>query len=110
MKSEVEARWKKDFLVLLDEEYGYRSWFWFPSMSVSELEKWWKKLDSVEPYFMTPKPLPGGLYQASEDEIDLFLALEKSGKYYMAHTHCDDDSFLINLDGKKLFHKGYSGK
>ncbi len=72
MKPEIEERYKEDFVVLLGEEYGYRKWFWFPSMSAAELEVWWSELETVEPYFMAPEPLPGDLYQVEEeDEYDL---------------------------------------
>jgi len=108
MKPEIEARYKEELLVLLDEEYGYRKWFWFPSMPAEELEGWWTDLETVDPYFMTPEPLPGDLYQAEdEDEFDLYKNLEAGHGYYTAHTHCDDDSVLIRPDRTKVFHKGY---
>lgn len=108
MKPDIESRYRSDFLVLLDEEYGYRKWFWFPSMGKHDLEKWWSQLETVDPYFMTPEPLPGELYQVEDDdEYDLFIKLDKAGSHYFAHTHCDDDSVLIKPDKTKLFHKGY---
>ena len=108
MKPEIENRYRSDFLVLLVEEYGYRRWFWFPSMGKDDLEKWWAQLETVVPYFMTPKSLPGELYQvAVGDESDLFIELERAGSHYFAHTHCDDDSVLIRPDKTKLFHKGF---
>ncbi len=77
-------------------------------MSPTDLEEWWSKLESVEPYFMTPEPLPGDLYQAEdEDELDLFAELEKQSRYYSAHTHCDYDSVLLKPDKTKILHKGY---
>lgn len=65
-------------------------------------------MESVDPYFMTPEPLPGELYQVEDDEeFALFIALEKSANHYFAHTHCDDDSMLMRPDKTRLFHKGY---
>lgn len=108
MKQEIENRYRSDFLVLLVEEYGYRRWFWFPLMGKDELEKWWTQLETVAPYFMSPKPLPGDLYQVeADDEYDLFMKLNKAGNNYSAHIHCDDDSLLIRPDKTKLFHRGY---
>lgn len=108
MKKEIETRYKKDLLVLLDEEYGYRKWFWFPEMRAEELEQWWGALETVEPYFMTPEPLPGELYQVEmASELNLFIQLEKSSQFYSAHTHCDDDSILIKPDKTRIYHKGY---
>lgn len=108
MKLEIANRYKTDFLILLEEEYGYRRWFWFPDMPLVELESWWRNLETVDPYFMTPVPLPGDLYKAeNEDEFDLFCELESSSNYHFAHIHCDDDSVLVKPDKTKIFHKGY---
>lgn len=108
MKLEIANRYKTDFLILLEEEYGYRCWFWFPDMHLVELESWWRNLESVVPYFMTPEPLPGDLYKVeTEDEFYLFCELELSSKYHFAHIHCDDDSVLVQPDKTKIFHKGY---
>ncbi|WP_299410110.1 hypothetical protein [Acaryochloris sp. IP29b_bin.148] len=108
MNQKIKERYQTDFLVLLAEEYGYRRWFWFPSMGEKELEIWWEKLESVDPYFMTPEPLPGDLIQAEDnDEFELFFKLRDSGNYYTAHTHCDDDSVLIKPNETKIFHQGY---
>lgn len=82
-------------------------------MGKDDLEKWWSQLETVAPYFMTPEPLPGELYQVEDDDDDdddeyaLFIKLSKTGSHYFAHTHCDDDSILIRPDKTKLFHKGY---
>ena len=108
MKAEIKAYYKTKFLVLVNEEYGYRSWFWFPQMSPESLESWWLKLETVEPYFMTPEPLPGIIFQVhDDDEWDLYSKLEASSKYFTAHIHCNDDSILIKPDKTKIFHKGY---
>jgi len=48
MKSEIKNRYENDFLVLLNEEYGYRLWFWFPNITSNELDTWWSELDSVD--------------------------------------------------------------
>ncbi len=79
MKPDIQNRYRSDLCVLLDEEYGYRKWFWFPSMSAVDLEKWWSQLETIDSYFMTPEPLPGDLYQVEDDdENDLFIELYKS--------------------------------
>jgi len=94
--------------VSLEEEYGYRHWFWYPKMSEKELLDWWKKLESIDPYFMSPEPLPGKVIQT--DDLDKWMDLDKSKQYYYAHTHCDDDSVLISPRGIKHYHKGYIGE
>ena len=108
MKSEINNRYEKDFLVLLDEEYGYRLWFWFPNITSNKLDTWWSELDSVDPYFMTPEPLIGDLYQAEDDdELELFTSLQKTSKFYTVHIHSNDDSILKKPNGTKIYHKGY---
>lgn len=109
MRLKIANRYKADFLILLEEEYGYRCWFWFPDMHLVELESWWRNLESVDPYFMTPEPLPGDLYKVeTEDEFYLFCELELSSKDHFAHIHCDDDSVLVQPDKTNIFHKGYT--
>ncbi len=98
----------RSFLVVLEEEYGYRHWFWYPDMTQVELEVWWKNLSSVEPYFMTPEPLPGRLDLV--EDLDEWMEVDRSKKHYYAHTHCDDDSILITPGGEKIYHEGYDGK
>jgi len=106
MKTEISTR-LNELLVLLTEEYGYRLWFWFPKMSENELVQWWKALESVDPYFMTPEPLPGDVLQVTEETDELFYQLKNENKYYRAYIHCDDDSVLKSPRGKSIYHKGY---
>jgi len=67
-----------DLVVYVEEEYGFRSWYWFPNMSEKELEEHWKKCD-IEKHFFNPSGLPGDMvpvppedfYDLSEEEIDV---------------------------------------
>lgn len=63
--------------VLLEEEYGYRQWFWETGMTVSELELWWTALPSVRPFFFSPEGLPGTLREIGEDLADLDKEAER---------------------------------
>ena len=103
LKEKIET----DFLVLLTEEYGYRLWFWFPNISEEKLLEWWKELESVDPYFMTPEPLDGWLIQATDELCDVYIELDKKGEYISAHFHCDDDSYIKLINGEIVHHKGY---
>ncbi|MDM8549132.1 hypothetical protein QUF72_03605 [Desulfobacterales bacterium HSG2] len=107
MKKMPKNRINNEFVVLLSEEYGVRDWFWFPKMVPGELEEWWKNLESVVPYCVTPEPLPGDVIQAVDNLSDIHCQLEKSGTHYSAHIHCDDDSFLMKPNGEKIFHKAH---
>ncbi len=71
----------QDILVILEEEYGYKHWFWYPGMNDSELVKWWESLESVDPYFMTPEPLPGKLIEV--DDLDEWIKKDKSKNTFM---------------------------
>jgi DNA ligase D-like protein (predicted 3'-phosphoesterase) len=99
----LAGRVNKEFAVLLDEEYGYRYWIWFPKMTPRELEFWWKSLSSVGPYFFSPKGLPGEVIQ--DKEAQLWPELVKSKKFYSAHINEDEDSFLSRPDGTEIERK-----
>lgn len=108
MDPELEQRCKNDFIVLINEEYGYRKWFWFPPMNAAELEAWWSGLESVDPYFMTPESLPGDLYEVRAEEAYARYK-QLAASCHRLHLHCDDDSILICPNKTPLVHKGYRG-
>lgn len=121
--------------VLLDEEYGYRTWIWHTGMSDTELIAFWKGLPSVNPYFYTPVGLPGTLVPCwigahSAKGIYTFdpttVKVDKSGEYageevflkwpcgsdpaknrWMGHIHMDDDSGIGHPDHGRVVHAGY---
>ena len=100
--------------VLLDEEYGYRQWFWRTGMTREELVAFWKALPTMEPYFFSPKGLPGNLEQirqgADEAPEDFWLRYEglQAQAGWTGHIHMDDDSFLLAPDGSEINHAGYT--
>lgn len=125
--------------VMLDEEYGYRSWVWYTGMSEAELLEWWANLESVDPFFYNPDgTLPGtvtaivmwqnteegaesrGLYTYSPETLQrdedgeqtgdiVFIKWPSAGRWSM-HLHCDDDSLLHHTTKGHHFHKGYDGE
>ena len=107
MNRDIETRSKDEVLVLLDEEYGYRRWFWFPKLSSEELIEWWKRLESVDPYFMTPEHLPGDVIQVEDEGLELFQELDLEETHFSAHIHCDDDSALQTPNGNRVYHHGF---
>lgn len=107
MSSDIREKANDELLVLLNEEYGYRRWFWFPEMTASELMAWWECLESVSPYFMTPEPLPGNVIKVDHETSDIWEALDREEVHYSAHLHCDDDSILITPEGGRIYHRGY---
>jgi len=117
MNPELMDRLETDFLVLFSEEWGFRTWFWFPPMYSQELEAWWRSQESVAMPLRTDVPAPGGkklpgdLYQAIEnDEYDLFDYLLKSKQHYYVHINFDDDSWLVTPEGVEIHHAGFTGE
>ncbi len=106
----LEARCRSEFFVLLVEECGYRSWFWFPHMTAVELERWWRELETVIPYFRDIESLPGDLVERFREADDaLRLRLGPSQEYWQCHVHENCDSYLLRPDLSYIFHKGYKG-
>lgn len=50
-------------MVILEEEYGFRQWFWFTKMTGIELESWWKRQNSIYKLDFISK-FPGILLEA----------------------------------------------
>ena len=87
----------------IDEEYGYRYWFWETGKSKQEMIDWWCNLESVDKFFFNPsQTLPfGKVFSIYEDCMH---TPETEG---YVHLHCDNDSFM-RIDGESYYHKGYS--
>ena len=125
-----------EIVVLLEEEFGYRYWVWFPGMSAEELKEWWKAMPTVATYFYDgPAGLPGDgiqvYYEPSwrreADGVDTFLdkgqfiIVEQDGcsltplssvmqlpdDRWNAHLHIECDSYLKAPDGDVIHHAGY---
>lgn len=107
MQNEIKNR-LSECLVLLEEEYGYRDWFWFPLMTPTELIIWWENLESVGEYFFSPEPLPGDVIQVTKETRKLYSNLHKAKKYFQSHIHMDCDSYLQTPEGKLIYHLGYA--
>jgi hypothetical protein len=106
-----------EVVVLLDEEYGYRTWLWKTGMTAEALVKWWMGMDTVRPHFMDPsKSLPGELCAAQPMGLKAWIVSGPEGEVHvedptsgwMVHLHMDDDSFLRTPAGKEVLHQGYS--
>lgn len=92
-----------NFVVLVNEEYGFRHWIWDTHMSKEALIEWWTNLATVEPYFFDPAKLPGNVRQVEEE--DFYQILEGNQETPHLHLHMDDDSWF-RLDGAILNHAG----
>jgi hypothetical protein len=100
---------RNTLIVLIEEEYGYRHWFWNPAMTIEEFKQWWYDLVSVSPFFLNPgNTLPGMTLKLTLEE---YLVLSNFAKefpdkiHYFAHLHEDDDSMLqCYIDGEIIEH------
>lgn len=84
--------------VLLNVEYGYKTYLWDPQMSKNQLIDWWRSVDDFLPFWRDQNDLPGEI-----KELDLF---EEPQYDCAAHVHENDDSHLF-IDGKQIVHKGF---
>jgi hypothetical protein len=100
-----------EYVVHVEEEYGYRDWLWVPNMTIDELRVWWQKLPTVAPFFFDgPVNFPGEIHQIYFETATTFafvkegpgrvvtplhsdfITLPKDALYM--HIHEDEDSFL----------------
>lgn len=100
--------------VMLDEEYGYREWIWRTGMTAEELTEFWRNIPTMEPYFFSPKGLPGKVLllfpeddQSDEDYERLRESYRKEAAGWVAHIHVEDDSYLQTPTGEEVLHAGY---
>jgi DNA ligase D-like protein (predicted 3'-phosphoesterase) len=99
----ILRRAENELMILISEEYGYREWFWFPQMSASKVEFWWQTQERINDSTIWTD-LPGEVI--GDEYQELWGKLKRSGRYYNAHMHTDEDSFLQRPDGKAIIHKG----
>lgn len=94
--------------ILLEEEYGYKEWFWQPDRPIEEILVWWSNLDAVSPWTSSPSLyLPGIFIEAEGESYSLYSNAFKSGRYHTGHINEDDDSFLKKPSGEMVYHKHY---
>ncbi len=91
--------------ILLEEEFGFRHWFWLPDRPLSALLDWWRGIFSVEPWYLGPWPLPGTLIEAP-NAYEHWHPLFDTHLYYYGHLHEDDDSELKAPSGEVFHHRG----
>lgn len=114
-------------VVDLEEDFGFRYWLWHTGMTKGALEKFWTGLQTVQPYSIDPRKLPGVLApkKVLEDgSIESFvpetLSWNKKDKacgekvffptapsnWWSGHIDMDDNSFLKTSDGRMVWHVG----
>lgn len=91
--------------IIIDEEWGFRHWLWYTSMTEAELIEWWQGVESFVPIWENIRDsLPGTLTLIDDDLILDMLRTHQ----YVGHIHMDDDSYLFDrLNEHKYIHKGF---
>lgn len=123
---EIRVKALKELVVVIEEEWGFRYYLWFPGISAKELEAWWLAMEDVETFWKTEAGTkvrlrhgwPGKFIDAEEPDnlYELWSELWETAPYV---SHIDmnwqvdmasPDTFLKRqLDGKVFVHKGARG-
>lgn len=124
---EIKTRAKRELVVAILEEWGYRSFIWFPGMAGAELEAWWLAMEDAETFWKTEpgtkvrlrKGWPGEFIDAEEpdDLYELWSELWDTAPYVShidMNSHLDlnnPDTYLKRRsDGQLFVHKGATGE
>ncbi|HCN30891.1 MAG TPA: hypothetical protein DIT64_19655 [Verrucomicrobiales bacterium] len=94
-------------VILISEEYGYRSWWWWPDRPMAEIICWWKDLPTVEQWSLSGPVLPGSTIEVAEDESAAFHQKWMDHLHIRLHLHEDDDSVLHLPGGETVLHQGH---
>lgn len=99
-------------IVSLSKSYGSRKWFWFPNITCDELERFWKDLPSLNPYFDSSNfedeliKLPGHmiLYSHEEEYTNMWEWFSRYADY-RCHIDTNITSYLEKT--VYIYHKGH---
>lgn len=87
--------------VFLNEEYGYKTWIWYPNMNEEEFTSWWEALtdSDVIKYYFNIHSLPGTLKEYVEKSPGNAQRREYGDPtshrpYYYCHFHDVYDSYI----------------
>jgi hypothetical protein len=101
----------KSQIVQVCEEFGRCEWLWHPDFPLDKLVQWWESQPSlgfirVEEFLSQH----GQCWCVEESDEPYEQAhehyMQYGEGYYHLHLCCDEDSFLYDLDNKKIYHQG----
>jgi len=93
--------------IMLDEEDGYRNWFWQPDRSIEDTIIWWSSLEAICPWSYSPVFLPGNMVEVTTSEYyDFWIKSWHSGRFVTGHISEDYDSYLRRPSGKEGYPSG----
>lgn len=124
---EIRERAETELVVAIEEEWGYRSFIWFPGLSGAELEAWWLAMEDVETFWKTESGTkirlrhgwPGDFIDAIEPDnlCGLWRELWKTAPYvshidinWQADMDSPDSYLKRRSDGIVFVHKGATGR
>lgn len=109
--SGIRQRCKSELVVFLEEECGYRDWFWFPRMTLTELETWWTNHENISEFSVgldSPYKLPGTIHLVeSSEEYNFWIDNLRDPMYCKAWINSEDDSYLVTIDKRLLVDKAF---
>jgi len=105
MTNSLVDRARCEVHVLINEDYDFNFWVWFPKREPGDLDAWWSDLGTVSAFFMNPRFLPGEVLEVGRRDWYELRALNLPNSY-TSLLHNDTDSYLESFGGKRLYHKG----
>lgn len=111
MDEKIRQRCDSELTVVLEEEYGFRSWLWFPGMTLPELTTWWREQERIAEYadgLQSPYALPGEVYLVeSEEDANFWYDGFKDARLCKAWINSEDDSYLLTSDKRLVVDKAF---
>ena len=105
MTNSLVDRARSEVHVLINEDYDFNFWVWFPKREPSDLEAWWSDLGTVSGFFLNPYFLPGEVLEVGRADWYGLRALDLPNQY-TSLLHNDIDSYLESPGGRRLRHQG----
>jgi len=110
MDQTAKQRFGKEITVVLEEDYGYREWIWFPKMALPELVQWWRIQENITDYSGRDLPykLPGDMFLVETEEDDaLWISGFRRRDCCKAWINSDKHSYLVTSERELVIDRGF---
>ena len=100
----MRYRSNHSIVVLVEEEYGYRTWIWLTGMSAEELKAWWSTKKTVNAFFYDgPVSFPGEVHRIYHESVHMReimeMAASREGEESEHFTN-DETEFYLAEEGE----------